>query len=133
MDIIYKRASHNDINAVSELLCVLYEMPLDEVLEENEELFADKNQAFFLALDGDKPIGCSHGSLRREYVNGTNEDLKGYLEAIYVLPEYRKRGIATELVKVTEHWAAMNGCHEIASDCLLENIDSYNFHLNPAD
>jgi len=129
MDIIYKRASYGDINAVSELLCVLYEMPVDEVLEENEELFADTSQAFFLALDGDKPIGCSHGSLRREYVNGTNEDLKGYLEAIYVLPEYRHRGIATELVKATEHWAVMNGCHEIASDCLLDNMDSYNFHL----
>ena len=129
MDIIYSKASCDDINAVSELLCVLYEMPFDEVLEENEELFADASQAFFLALDGDKPIGCSHGSLRREHVNGTNEDLKGYLEAIYVLPEYRNRGIATELVKVTEHWVAMNGCREIASDCLLENTDSYNFHL----
>jgi len=127
--IIYSRASYDDISAVSKLLCVLYEMPFDEVLEENEELFADTNQAFFLALDGDKPVGCSHGSLRREYVNGTTEDLKGYLEAIYVLSEYRNRGIAAELVKVTEHWATMNGCHEIASDCLLENIDSYNFHL----
>jgi len=129
MDIIYKRASRDDINAVSELLGVLYEMPFDEVLEENKELFADTNQAFFLALDSDKPVGCSHGSLRREYVNGTNEDLKGYLEAIYVLPEYRNRRIAAELVKVTEHWAMMNGCQEMASDCLLENIDSYNFHL----
>ena len=127
--IIYRRASHDDINAFTKLLCVLYEMPFDEVLEENEELLADTNQAFFLAFDGDKPVGCSHGSLRREYVNGTNEDLKGYLEAIYVLPEYRNRGIAAELVKVTEHWATMNGCHEIASDCLLENTDSYNFHL----
>lgn len=104
-------------------------MTHDEVLEENEQLFSDTTQAFFLAIDGDKPIGVSHGSLRREYVNGTNDDLKGYLEAIYVLPKYRLSGIATGLVKITERWMAMNGCLEMASDCLLDNADSHKFHL----
>jgi len=127
--ITYRRATLGDINAVSNMLCILYEMNYDEVLEENEQLFADTNQAFFLALDGDKPVGVSHGSLRREYVNGTNDDLKGYLEAIYVLPEYRLGGIAAEIVKITERWAGMNGCREMASDCLIENTGSYRFHL----
>ena len=126
--IIYRKASQDDINAVTHLLCVLYEMPHNEVHEENEQLFADKNQAFFLALDGEKVVGASHGSLRREYVNGTNDDLKGYLEAIFVLPEYRQRGIASGLVKIAERWMAMNGCLEVASDCLLENTESYKFH-----
>lgn len=126
--ITYRKASHNDIDTVTDLLCVLYEMPHDEVFEENEQLFSDTNQAFFLALDAEKAIGISHGSLRREYVNGTNDDLKGYLEAIYILPEYRQKGIAAKLVKIAERWMAMNGCHEVASDCLLENIDSYKFH-----
>ena len=125
----YRKATHDDINAITDMLCVLYEMNKDEVLEENEQLFADANQAFFLAFDGNQPVGVSHGSLRREYVNGTNDDLKGYLEAIYVLPEYRNRRIAAELVKVTERWMGMNGCREMASDCLLENTDSYRFHL----
>jgi len=128
-EITYRKATQDDVNAVADMLCVLYEMEQDEVLEENEQLFADTNQAFFLALDGVQPIGVSHGSLRREYVNGTNDDLKGYIEAIYVLPEYRMGGIASGLVKITERWMGMNGCHEVASDCLIENTDSYNFHL----
>ena len=127
--ITYRKASQSDINVITDLLCVLYEMLYDEVLEENEQLFTDTNQAFFLAFADEKPIGVSHGSLRREYVNGTNDDLKGYLEAIYVLPEYRLNGVANKLVKVTEHWMGMNGCREVASDCLLENTDSYKFHL----
>ena len=127
--ITYRKASQKDINAVTDLLCVLYEMPQDEILEENEQLFTDTNQAFFLAFDGEKPIGVSHGSLRHEYINGTNDDLKGYLEAIYVMPEYRLSGIAAELVKITVRWMGINGCREVASDCLLENTDSYNFHL----
>jgi GNAT superfamily N-acetyltransferase len=117
------------MDVVTDLLCLLYEMPRDELALENEQHFADTNQAFFLAFDDDKPVGVSHGSLRREYVNGANDGLKGYLEAIYVLPEYRMNGIATELVKVTERWAIQQGCREFASDCLLDNTDSYNFHL----
>ena len=129
MEITYRKATHSDMDAVTDLLCRLYEMPRDELLRENEQHFADNNQAFFLAFDRDKPIGISHGSLRREYVNGTNDGLKGYLEAIYVLPEYRRSGIAAGLVNVTEIGAAKNGCREMASDCLLDNTDSYKFHL----
>jgi len=73
----YRKTSYNDINTVTDLLCVLYEMPHDEVFEENEQLFIDTNQTFFLVFDEKKAVGVSHGSLRREYVNGTNDDLKG--------------------------------------------------------
>jgi len=113
---------------VTDLLCTLYEMPQDEVLKENERLFADKNHAFFLALDGDKAVGVAHGSLRHEYVNGTDDGVKGYLEGIFVLPEYRKRGIADELVRTAERWMAQQGCRQIASDCHIDNTDSYDFH-----
>ena len=126
--ITYRKTTSVDIEIVSDLLSILYEMPKEEVLEENEQLFSDANQAFFLALDGEVAVGVSHGSLRREYINGTNDDLKGYLEAIYVLPEYRLHGIAAELVRVAEIWMGMNGCREVASDCLIENTDSYKFH-----
>jgi len=126
---VCRKALRADIKTVTEMLCVLYEMPFDELLEENKTHFADANHAFFLAFDGDKPAGVSHVSLRREWVNGTSDGVKGYIEAIYVLPEYRKRGIAAELVKAAENWAAMNGCREMASDCWINNIESYNFHL----
>jgi len=132
--ITYRRATRNDIDAMTDLLFLLYDgmgsgLSQDELLAENEQLFTDANQVFFFAFDGDKPVGISHGSLRREYVNGANDGLKGYLEAIYVLPDYRKNGIAAELVKNIERWAARNGCREMASDCLLNNADSYKFHL----
>jgi len=133
--ILYRKAKRQDIEVLTGLLFLLYndegqapDLSREELLEENKKHFSDTNQAFFLALADGEPVGISHGSLRREYINGTNEDLKGYLEAIYVLPEHRLGGIAHELVKITERWAAMNGCREIASDCLLENTDSYNFH-----
>ena len=134
MEITYRMAKPSDICTATDLLCLLYDgeglcLTQKELLAENEQLFADKTQAFFLAFDGAKPVGISHGSLRREYVNGTNDGLKGYLEAIYVLPEYRMNRIAAELVRITERWAGWHGCLEFASDSLLDNTDSYNFHL----
>jgi len=133
--ITYRKAMRNDINTMTDLLFLLYDgegqapgLSREELFAENEQLFADINQVFFLAFDGDKAVGVSHGSLRREYVNGANDGVKGYLEAIYVLPEYRKNGIAAELDKIIGRWAARNGCREMASDCLLDNTDSYNFH-----
>ena len=134
IEITYRRAMLADMDTMTDLLFLLYNgeglgLSREELREENEQLLADTNQIFFFAQHGEKPIGISHGSLRREYVNGANDGIKGYLEAIYVLPEYRKNGIATELVKIIESWAARNGCREMASDCLLENIESYNFHL----
>ena len=136
MNITYLKATLADIEIMTDLLFSLYhdegqslDLSRDELLEENEQLFTDINQAFFLAFNGDKAVAVSHGSLRREYVNGANDGLKGYLEAIYVLPEYRKNGIAAKLVNTVERWAGRCGCREMASDCLLDNTESYNFHL----
>ena len=134
MEITYRRATQADMGIMTDLLFLLYDgeglnLSRDELIIENEQLFANKTQIFFLAFDSDKAVGVSHGSLRREYVNGANDGLKGYLEAIYVLPEYRKNGIGAELVKILERWAGRHGCREMASDCLLCNTDSYNFHL----
>ena len=134
MGISYRRATQEDMDILIDLLYLLYDgeglgLSREELRTENEEIFADINQIFFLAFDGNRPVGVSHGSLRREYVNGTNTGLKGYLEAIYVLPEYRKNRIAVELVGILERWASQLGCTEMASDCLLGNTGSYNFHL----
>jgi GNAT superfamily N-acetyltransferase len=133
--ISYRKATQVDIDIMTNLLFLLYEdeeqspdLSREELLAENNQLLTDSTQIFFLAFDGEKAVGVTHGSLRREYVNGANDGLKGYLEAIYVLPEYRKKGIAAELDKIIGSWAASHGCREMASDCLLENTDSYKFH-----
>jgi aminoglycoside 6'-N-acetyltransferase I len=134
--ITYHKATQADIDVMTDLLFLLYDdegqapgLSREELLVENEKMLTDSNQIFYLAFDGEKAVGVSHGSLRREYVNGADDGVKGYLEAICVLPEYRKNGIAAELDKIIGLWAARNGCREMASDCLLENTDSYMFHL----
>lgn len=51
------------------------------------------------------------------------------MEGIFIKKEYRKRGVAKELLSKCEYWTKSQGCNEFASDCELNNIDSLKFHL----
>lgn len=131
MNILYKRAGIHDVQALTELTLRLYkDNTFESLLKENQELLSKENQIFFLAYNGDSAIGFAHCSLRVDYVEGTNGGTIGYLEGIYVQDEYRLQGIAKTLLIQCENWANENGCEEFASDCELDNVESYKFHLN---
>ncbi|MDR1000918.1 MAG: GNAT family N-acetyltransferase [Clostridiales bacterium] len=83
----------------------------------------------FLAFDGDMPIGSCEVSLRNDYVEGTEGGTVGYIEGVFVLPDYRGQHIAKELLALGENWSKENGCAEFASDCVLDKTDSLCFHL----
>ena len=127
----YRKAERSDIEILTELLCELYDNhSYDELLSENSAHFDNGRQAFFLAYCNEKPVGVCHGSLRDEYVNGKEAyGTAGYLEAIYVKPDYRLNDIASMLVAKCEEWARQNGCNEFLSDCQIDNTDSYEFHI----
>ena len=74
------------------------------------------------------PIGFAQCQLRRDYVEGTSTSPVGYLEGIYVCPEYRGAGLARALLSRCEAWAREQGCSEFASDCELTNTASLAFH-----
>jgi aminoglycoside 6'-N-acetyltransferase I len=61
-------------------------------------------------------------------VEGTSSSPVGYLEAIYVKPEFRNQGIAKKLVDFAKNWSIERGCSELASDCELDNEISRKFH-----
>ena len=68
-------------------------------------------------------------SIRHDYVEGKTESGPvGYLEGIYVRPEYRQKGAAKALVNFARTWSAERGCSMLASDCELWNEESRQFH-----
>ena len=73
-------------------------------------------------------IGFMNHSLRSDYVPGATQSPVAYVEGIYVKDEYRKQGIGTKLIQYAQQWAIERGCVELASDALLENTASYEFH-----
>jgi aminoglycoside 6'-N-acetyltransferase I len=73
-------------------------------------------------------VGFVEASKRVDYVNGTNTSPVVFLEGLYVVPDARRKGIARALVAGVEHWARAQGCSELASDCLLENLAGHAVH-----
>ena len=52
----------------------------------------------------------------------------GYVEGWYVVETYRRKGIGTRLLRAAEAWARTQGCREMASDALIENVPSQRVH-----
>ena len=73
-------------------------------------------------------IGFIDLSLRHDYVEGSSTSPVGYIEGIFVKPEFRHLGVAKFMVSEGEKWAKHIGCSEIGSDTSATNIDSQNFH-----
>lgn len=67
-------------------------------------------------------------SLRRDYVAGATQSPVAFVEGIYVRAPYRHQQVGTALMQWAEQWARQQGCIELASDALVENQNSYQFH-----
>ena len=88
--------------------------------EHDQERLVDE----FVKLLNDKEAACF-----LDYVEGTASTPVGYLEGILVRPEFRRHGLAKQLLQACQCWAREQGCIEFASDCELLNDASLEFHL----
>jgi len=97
--------------------------------EIDELLSRPHNAVGFLALDADGIArGFAEATLRGDYVNGTDGSPVGFLEGWYVQPEFQREGVGRALIEAVERWTVQCGCSELASDALLDNLDSHRAH-----
>ena len=101
----------------------------EHLAEMVQQLAEPKRFVQFVAYsENGSPVGLAEASLRSDYVNGTESSPVAFLEGIYVVPNYRRQGIARELVVAVSQWAVSRGCRELASDAALENELSQTVH-----
>lgn len=125
-----ERAQQRHLDAVTGLALRLWpEHDYTQLRQEMGEILSQPDAAFFLAFDGETPIGFAQCQLRHDYVEGTESSPVGYLEGIFVAQSYRRQGVARSLLRACEVWAGERGCSEFASDCELTNTESLLFHL----
>jgi aminoglycoside 6'-N-acetyltransferase I len=77
---------------------------------------------------GRQPIGLAEISVRYEHVNGASGSPVAFLEGLYVVPEFRRRQIASRLVEAAIEWAILKGMTEIVSDTTVDNEVSQALH-----
>jgi aminoglycoside 6'-N-acetyltransferase I len=111
------------------LRCALWPEYTAEELRGHMDTMLDGDDAVAFMADVDGVIvGFAEVSLRRDYVNGCETSPVGFMEGIYVEPDYRTRGVARALVDCAQNWVKEKGCTEFASDALLANIASHKMH-----
>ncbi|MFS0824480.1 aminoglycoside 6'-N-acetyltransferase [Bacillus sp. 1P02SD] len=126
------KATVKDIRVIVSLALQLWPENDESVFtKEFTELIHDEKAVIFLAKEKEEneAIGFAQCQLRVDYVEGTESSPVGYLEGIFVREEYRRKGVAKQLLSSCEKWAKSKGCLEFASDVELENDESLKFHL----
>lgn len=126
------KVTQDDFNEWLDLALKLWS---DDSTEEMQEtltyILQSPREAGFLVKDDDaSSIGFMNLSLRYEYVPGATQSPVAYVEGIYIKDEYRQQGIGRYLIEYAQQWALEHGCIELASDALLENTASHEFHQN---
>ena len=125
-----KRAGMDEAGELADLATQMWTDHTREDLEAAfRKLAVDDEAACFIKYAEDQPIAFAQCQLRYDYGEGTKSSPVGYLEGIYVREKYRKNGYAAELLSECEKWAKEKGCSEFASDCELDNADSFRFHM----
>lgn len=88
---------------------------------------SEKFKIFLYRLD-ETPIAFIYLSIRTDYVEGSNGSPTGYVEGVYVQPNYRRQGISRKLFVKGMEWLKEQGCKQVGSDIEMDNDVSYAFH-----
>ena len=78
-------------------------------------------------VSGDRLGGFVELSIR-DRVDGSTSDRVAYVEAWYVDPAYRGRGVGRRLMQQAEQWTVDHGLTELASDAEIDNEGGVRAH-----
>ena len=92
---------------------------------------AAREGQLFLAFDDGQPVGCATITIADDYRRYCFGILSAHVNAVYVKPVYRRRGLAARLMKLALEWARERGCKRVrlrASEQGRFLYDSLGFH-----
>lgn len=103
------------------------ERPYNDVLKEKgahyydlAKLVDDQDTCVLLAVSGDTIIGSGYAQIRQSR-QAFNHEQHGYLGFMYVLPEYRGKGVNKKIVDYLINW-----CKEREMTCVYLDVYTYN-------
>lgn len=128
MNVIIKQATSADVTHWLEMRSQLWPPDADDDFTvEVEYILATPEQTAFVALIDSIYAGFAEVSIRA-YADGCKTNNVGYLEGIFVKPEFRRQGISRLLVAECIKWFEKQGCTEMASDAEIDNEISIKMH-----
>ena len=101
----------------------------EEAIQSLESCIEKPSEELILAYDNNNIVAFSMVSIRVDWVEGSRQSPTGYLEAVYVAPEYRGSGIAQQMLDMAYDWCREQGCTQMGSDTEITNEGSVHWHL----
>ena len=90
-------------------------------------MLASDDRACLLVLDpNDAAVGFIEVSLRN-VVDGCFGGPVGYIEGIYLVPDWRGLGLGPAMIEAAATWFRAQGCRDMATDAEIDNEDAQQF------
>jgi aminoglycoside 6'-N-acetyltransferase I len=99
----------------------------EDIASETAGILSRDDYAVFGAANGDRLVGMIEVG-QRDVAESCSTSPVGYVEALWVAPEFRRGGVARALVAAAIGWSRERGYRELASDAELENTISQAVH-----
>ena len=130
---VIRAAKPEDAAALAKLLHALWpDATAQEHAQELESILAGRAMGILpltlLVAEAQSLVGFAGVGLRSCADGCDRSRPVGYLEGWYVVPEWRGKGVGRSLLAAAEDWAREQGCHEMASDTWIDNLDSQRAH-----
>ena len=100
-----------------------------EVASEYEQQFDISNWAFFMAFEGDRPIGAATVASRTAnvYMLNGRDDLAALWD-IRVADAYKRQGVGQKLIDMAVAWARSQGLKQMLIECQNINVPACRFY-----
>lgn len=110
------------------LRCLLWPDQSPESHQQELEQLAGETYCGWKIMGSDQvAIGFAEASIR-PFANGCKSQPVGFLEGIWVHPDFRRQGVGRILCEQVEEWIKSKGVDEMGSDSLISNGDSIASH-----
>jgi aminoglycoside 6'-N-acetyltransferase I len=90
-------------------------------------LASNEAWAFLAETQAGEPVGFAEVEVRK-YANGCESMPVPFLEAIFVQPRFRRRGVGRALIGHIRGFLVARGFRELGSDALIDNHVSHEAH-----
>ena len=128
-DTLIRKAVMSDLPVLKEFLQMLVnaERPFDETLDDGnliyydiEELIENNNSEVLVLENNNVPVGCGYAQIR-EAKPFLKHDKYAHFGFMFVLAEYRGRGLNNQLITALKSWVSSKGVKEVRLEVYVEN------------
>ncbi len=128
---LIRKADYNDVKKLNEFLTLLikderqYDLGINEnfvVTNMYENYIEDSYKLLIVAEENNEIVGYLYGIIKPN--DETYKYITAKLDALYIVNNYRNRGIATSLIKYFKKWAISKNAHKIEVNVWSNNIQA---------